>query len=73
MQYEQRASPSMDPLPLPDGANDHFLGFSPAPLDLAVDDAVFDRVREIWQTITSEDPEQFLAFKSREAEDDDEF
>jgi hypothetical protein len=61
----------VDPLPLPDGASDHFLGLSPAPLDLAVDDAVFDRVREIWQTITGEDPEQFLAFKNREAEDDD--
>ncbi|KAJ4356365.1 Rab proteins geranylgeranyltransferase component A [Didymosphaeria variabile] len=71
MQYEQRAMPSMEPLPLLDGAETHFLGLPPLPLDLVVDDVVFDRVRAIWQTITNEEPEQFLVFKDREAEDDD--
>ena len=66
MQYEQRAVPSTEPLPLPEGASAHFLNLSPMPLDLAVDDSIFTRVREIWQTITGEDPTQFLVFESRE-------
>lgn len=73
MQYEQRTVPSTAPLPsLPDDAKSHFLGLPPTPLDLAVDDVVFDRVRTIWQTITDEDPKQFLMFKNRESQDDDE-
>jgi hypothetical protein len=71
MQYVQRAMPSVEPLPLPDSARAHFLGISPAPLDLVVDDVVFDRVRTIWQTITNDDPELFLHFKNREVEDED--
>ncbi|KAL5456590.1 hypothetical protein PMIN06_003825 [Paraphaeosphaeria minitans] len=69
MQYEQRAMPSIIPLPIPDGASAHFLGVPPVPLDLVVDDVVLDRVRTLWQTITNQDPEQFLQFKNREAED----
>ena len=71
MQYEQRALPSTEPLHIPAEATDHCLGLPPTPLDLAVDDVVFERVREIWQKITGEDPEQFLVFKNREAEDDE--
>ncbi|OAG04897.1 FAD/NAD(P)-binding domain-containing protein [Paraphaeosphaeria sporulosa] len=71
MQYEQRAVPSVAPLPIPDGASAHFLGMPPVPLDLVVDDVVFDRVRTLWRTITNDDLEQFLQFKNREAEDDD--
>lgn len=71
MQYEQRAAPSMAVLPIPRGASAHFLGITPVPLDLAVDDIVFDHVRSIWQTITNEDPEKFLQFKDRGAEDED--
>lgn len=71
MRYEQRDMPSVAPLPIPDYASAHFLGLSPVPLDLVIDDVVFDRVRTVWRTITNEDPEQFLRFKTREAEDDD--
>lgn len=71
MQYEQRAVPSVAPLPIPGGASAHFLDIPPVPLDLVVDDVVFNRVQTLWQTITNEDPEQFLQFKNREAEDDD--
>jgi hypothetical protein len=71
MQYVQRAMPSVEPLPLPDSVRAHFLCISPTPLDLVVDDVVFDRVRTIWQTITNEDIEQFLQFKDREVEDED--
>jgi hypothetical protein len=71
MQYEQHAMPSVAALPIPECASAHFLGIAPLPLDLAIDDVVFDRVRTIWRTITNEDPEQFLRFSNREAEDDD--
>ncbi|KAL1606614.1 Rab proteins geranylgeranyltransferase component A [Paraconiothyrium brasiliense] len=70
MQYEQRAMPSVEPLLFRDGAEAHFLGLPPVPLDLVVDDVVFDQVRAIWQAITNEEPEQFLSFKDRELEDD---
>lgn len=72
MQYEQRPLPSAEVLSLPKDASEHLLGLPPRTLDLAVDDAVFDRVIEIWQTITQESIDKFLAFKSRETDDDNE-
>ncbi|KAJ4297569.1 Rab proteins geranylgeranyltransferase component A [Kalmusia sp. IMI 367209] len=69
MQYEQRAMPYTLPLASPEGASAHFLNLSPTPLDLAVDDSVFSRVRDIWQAITDEDPAQFLVFEKREEYD----
>lgn len=73
LRYEQHAVPSVEPLPVSDDAKAHVLYLPSTPLDLAVDDAVFDSVRETWQAITGEDSEQFLMFKNREAEEEDIF
>ena len=72
MQYEQRPLPSIELPSLQKSASEHFLGLPARSLDPAVDDAVFDSVIETWQTITHEDVDHFMAFKSRESEDGDE-
>lgn len=65
LQYEQRSS--VDSGTSSAGTNDHVLNFPPAPLDLAFDDSVLDRVKDVWQKIMGDDAGEFLVFEDREA------
>jgi hypothetical protein len=62
-QYQQR--------PTSGTANDHILRFSPPPADIAFDDAIFDRVKVVWERIMGDAAGEFLVFQDREAYDDD--
>ncbi|KAL5118169.1 Rab proteins geranylgeranyltransferase component A [Pleosporales sp. CAS-2024a] len=67
--YLQRASSSAQNLPT--GDDEHILRFAPPSADLAFDDAIFDRVKDVWEKIVGSDAGEFLVFKDREAYDDD--
>jgi hypothetical protein len=43
----------------------------PPPPDLAFNDAIFDRVKVIWEKIMGDAAGEFLVFQDREAYDDD--
>jgi hypothetical protein len=68
-QYQQR--PTSGTETLPSAANDHILRFSPPPADIAFDDAIFDRVKVVWERIMGDAAGEFLVFQDREAYDDD--
>jgi hypothetical protein len=70
LQYEQRARPVTQTLPL--YAQPNSLLFPPLPLDLVSVDSIFDRVKEIWQTIMGNEAGDFLVFADRETYDDEE-
>jgi hypothetical protein len=41
-------------------------------MDLAFDDSMFDRVKNVWKKIVGEDAGEFLVFQDREVYDEDE-
>ena len=47
-------------------ANSHVICFPPAPLDLALDDVVLERVRDVWQKVIDEEGDGFMAFEDRD-------
>jgi hypothetical protein len=53
------------------GDDEHVLRFPPPSTDLAFDDTVFDRVKDVWQKIMGGDVGEFLVFQDREIYDDD--
>ncbi|CAI6260341.1 unnamed protein product [Periconia digitata] len=67
--YQQNASSDSSLLPKLD---DHVLNFAPPPLDQAFEDSILDRVKNVWQQISDDDPDSFLVFADREVYDDDE-
>jgi hypothetical protein len=67
--YQQRPTSGTETLPT--AANDHILRFPPPPPDLAFNDAIFDRVKVIWEKIMGDAAGEFLVFQDREAYDDD--
>jgi hypothetical protein len=68
-QYQQQATSGTDLISADTG--DHILRFPPAPMDLAFDDSIFDRVKETWEKIVGKDAGEFLVFQDREVYDDD--
>jgi hypothetical protein len=40
-------------------------------MDLAFEDAMFDRVKDVWEKIMGDDAGEFLVFQDREVYDDD--
>jgi uncharacterized membrane protein len=69
-QYQQRPTSGSEQLPAE--ADGNILRFAPVSMDLAFDDAMFDRVKDVWQKIMGDDAGDFLVFQDREAYDDDE-
>jgi uncharacterized membrane protein len=69
-QYQQRPTSGSEQLPAE--ADGNILRFAPVSMDLAFDDAMFDRVKDVWQKIMGDDAGGFLVFQDREAYDDDE-
>jgi hypothetical protein len=67
-QYQQKSTSGTEVLPI--SSNDHVLRFPPPPMDLAFDDGMFDRVRDMWTKIMGDDAGEFLVFKDREVYDD---
>jgi hypothetical protein len=68
-QYQQRPTSGTETLPM--GDDEHVLRFPPPSTDLAFDDTVFDRVKDVWQKIMGGDVGEFLVFQDREIYDDD--
>jgi hypothetical protein len=68
--YQQRSTSGTDFLPT--GNNDRFLRFSPPSTDVAFDDDMFARVKDVWEKVTGGDAGDFLVFQDREIYDDDE-
>jgi hypothetical protein len=69
-QYQQTPTSGMESLPA--HAGDHIVCFPPPPMDLAFDDTIFDRVKDVWQKIVGNDAGEFLVYQDREVYDDDE-
>lgn len=67
--YQQQPTSGTDTLPA--GLDDQMLRFPPASMDLAFDDSIFDRVKEVWEKIVGPGAGDFLAFQDREVYDDD--
>lgn len=70
MQYQQRNAASSSSLPL--SPNDRVLTFTPPSFDQAFEDSILDRVKDVWQKVSTDDPDSFLVFADREVYDDDE-
>lgn len=68
--YQQRPTSGTDILPT--GNNDRVLRFSPPSSDLAFDDDMFARVKDVWEKVMDGDAAEFLSFQDREIYDDDE-
>jgi uncharacterized membrane protein len=69
-QYQQRPTSGSEQLPAE--ADGNILRFPPVSMDLAFDDVMFDRVKDVWQKIVGDDASDFLVFQDRESYDDDE-
>ncbi|KAF1916800.1 GDP dissociation inhibitor [Ampelomyces quisqualis] len=69
-QYQQRPTSGTDVLPT--GNNDRVLRFPPPSTDPAFDDAMFARVKDVWEKVMDGDAGEFLLFQDREVYDDDE-
>jgi hypothetical protein len=69
-QYLQRPTSGVERLPT--DTADNILRFAPVSMDLAFDDVMFDRVKDVWQRIVGGDASDFLVFQDREVYDDDE-
>ncbi|KAH7398927.1 rab geranylgeranyl transferase escort protein-like protein [Phaeosphaeria sp. MPI-PUGE-AT-0046c] len=69
MRYAQRPSSGTESLRA--DTDGRILQFPPPSLDLAFDDAIFERVKDVWVKIIGDDAGDFLAFKDREVYDDD--
>ncbi|KAH8730613.1 hypothetical protein GQ44DRAFT_700584 [Phaeosphaeriaceae sp. PMI808] len=68
-QYHQQPSSGTEPLPIdPSG---RILRFPPLSMDLAFDDEIFGRVKDVWEKIVGDDAGEFLVFQDREVYDDD--
>jgi hypothetical protein len=69
-QYQQRPTSGTEQLPADVG--DNVVRFGPMSMDLAFDDVMFDRVKDVWQKIMGENAGDFLVFQDRESYDEDE-
>lgn len=67
--YAQRPSSGTESLPANTGG--HILQFPPPSLDLAFDDTMFERVKDVWAKIMGDAAGDFLVFQDREVYDDD--
>jgi FAD/FMN-containing dehydrogenase len=70
-QYQERPTSGTETLPT--GNDEHVLRFPPPSTNLAFDDAIFDRIKEMWEKIMGGDGGEFLVFQDREAYDDDDW
>lgn len=69
LQYEHRSG--VVPASLHNTSNSRTLNLPGSTLDLAFDDAMLDRVKEVWERIMGDDTDGFLVFADREANIDD--
>lgn len=67
--YQQRPTSGADVLPT--GNHDRVLRFSLPSTDLAFDDDMFSRVKDVWEKVMDGEAGEFLVFQDREVYDDD--